>query len=94
MKTVKSQPNQTIYDLAVQYYGNTGAVGEIAANNPHLTNDPAALAALDIDYVADSGFYFDVAIRPGLDVAIDNESQTMRQGIVKDIGRQVTTFDL
>lgn len=94
MKTVKTTPNQTIYDLAVKWYGTTEAVAEIAANNPGLKNDPAALAALGIDYINDNGFYFDAPLMPGSAVSIDTDSPLLLQSVVRELtGREINTFD-
>lgn len=94
MKTVKANQNQTIYDLAVKWYGTTEAVAEIAANNPGLKNDPAALAALGIDYINDNGFYFDAPLIPGSAVSIDTDSPLLLQSVVRELtGREINTFD-
>ena len=95
MKTIKTVTNQTLFDVAVKYYGNTEAVGEIMANNPGLRNDPAALAALGIDYMADGGFYLDAALLAGQKVAIDTDSSLLKQATAKEIeNREINTFDV
>ncbi len=96
MKTVKAKPNQTIYDVALEQYGNVEAVGEIMVNNPDLRNDPAALAALGINAIADTGFYIDVALLPGAAIAINNtDSPLIRPSVLKELaGEEITTFDL
>ena len=95
MKTIKTVTNQTLFDVAVKYYGNTEAVGEIMANNPGLRNDPAALAALGIDYMADGGLYLDAALLAGQEVAIDTDSSLLKQTTAKEIeNRAINTFDV
>lgn len=94
MKTIKTTPNQTIYDLAVKWYGTTEAVTEIAANNPDMKNDPAALAALGIDYINDNGFYFDAPLMPGSAISIDTGSTLLQQNVVRELtSREINTFD-
>ncbi len=96
MKTVKVKPNQTIYDIALEQYGNVEAVGEIMVNNPDLRNDPAALAALGINAIEDDGFYVDASLLPGAAVLInDTDSPLRRPAILKELaGEEITTFDL
>ena len=92
MKTVKTLPNQTIYDIAAMYYGTCEAVGELLMNNTELVNDPTELAALKIDYIGDNGFYVDVALLAGQSVEIDTQSPNMNRNIVKEITNQFTTY--
>ncbi len=96
MKTIKSKENQTIYDVALEQYGNVEAVCEIMTNNSDLRNDPAALARLGINAIEDDGFYIDVALLPGSAIQInDTDSPLMRPAVLKDIsGEEITTFDL
>ena len=96
MKTVKAKPNQTIYDVALEQYGNVEAVGEIMVNNPDLRNDPAALAALGINALADTAFYIDVSLSPRAAILInDTDSPLMRPAVLKELaGEEMTTFDL
>ncbi len=96
MKTVKAKQNQTIYDVALEQYGNVEAVGEIMVNNPDLRNDPAALAALGINALADTGFYIDASLSPGAAILInDTDSPLMRPAVLKELaGEEMTTFDL
>ncbi|SUE33680.1 hypothetical protein [Rikenella microfusus] len=95
MKTIRTVSNQTVFDLAVKYYGTCEAVAELIGNNPGLRNDPAALATLGIDYVADGGFYADAALLAGQEVRIDNDSRTLRQMVVKELqNKEINTFGL
>ncbi len=95
MKTIRTTHNQTLFDVAVKYCGTCDAVAELMENNPGLRNDPAALAALGIDYLADVGFYADAALLPGQEVWIDTDGQTLRQTVVKELKtKEINTFDL
>lgn len=94
MKTVKTVPNQTLFDVAVKYYGTCEAVSELLANNPGLRNDPAALAALGVDYVTDAAFYPDAALLAGQDIQIDTDSRILKQSIVKELQtKEINTYD-
>ena len=95
MKTINVKRSQTIYDLALEQYGNVEAIAEIMANNPGLRNDPAALASLGINTIEDDGFYIGVSLLPGIAVSIDTDSPHMRPATLKDLaGEELTTFDL
>lgn len=94
MKTISVKPNQTIFDLAVQYYGTCEAVGKIIADNPDIRNDKSALASLGIDYMSDTEFYPDVAVEPGYTMQIDTDSKLIKNSIVREITNEVTTFNL
>ncbi len=96
MKTIKVKQNQTVYDIALEQYGNVEAIGEIMVNNPDLRNDPAALTALGINAIEDDGFYIDVSLLPGSAVQINNtDSPLMRPAVLKElVGEEITTFDL
>ncbi|MEG1464809.1 MAG: hypothetical protein RSC11_07925 [Mucinivorans sp.] len=92
MKTITATANQTIYDVALQHYGTTEAVGELLLNNPELVNDPAALSAQGIDYLADRGFYVDVPVLRGSKVNIDPQSPNMKKQITREITKEITTY--
>lgn len=94
MQTVTVKPNQTIFDLSAQHYGNAEAVGEILRNNPELTNEAAAKTALGIDAVTDKNFYADLPVRTGTVVVIDTDSRLMQKSVVKQIQTDITTFNL
>lgn len=94
MKTVKTVANQTIFDVAAKHYGTCEAVAELLENNPGLRNDPAALAALGVDYVTDAAFYPDAALLPGQDIQIDTDSRILKQSIVKELqNKEINTYD-
>lgn len=94
IRTIIVDANQTIYDLALQYYGTLEAVGEIFANNPLLVNDKAALIALGIDPVCDKQFYFDVAVEAGFVLKINTDSKQIKSNIVREINTPITTYNL
>lgn len=92
MKTVTVRDNQTIYDLAVQYYGTAEAAGLVLKDNPTLANDAKAMAALGITDT--DNFYADIAIKPGIIVNIDDDNRMRRDNTLKELGgRVITTFD-
>ena len=93
MKTVKVEPNQTIYDLAVQHYGSMDAVAEILNLNPDIANDPQALIALGVDTLQDNPFRMDVAVSPDYALVIDETSKTVDNNITKKIEDPVTTYE-
>lgn len=92
MKTIITEANQTLYDLAVEHYGTIEAVGELFELNPHLTNDPAALAAVGVNYIADTSFYIDVAVLPATKLTVDDQSRAKKQNITREIKRTITTY--
>jgi len=95
MRTVRAKQNQTVYDVALEQYGNVEAVAGIMATNTDLRNDPAALAALGIDAIGDDGFYMDAALLSGSRITIDPDSPLSRPTVLKEIaGEEITTFDL
>lgn len=94
MKTVKAKGNQTIIDVALEQYGNLEAMGEILANNPDLTNDPVVLSRLGIEHIDAVDFYIDLALEPGIDIIIDEDSPLIKSSERKQIPAEITTFDL
>lgn len=93
VKTVKAKPNQTIYDLALEQYGTSEAVGEILSNNPSLRNDTSALMELGIETIGIQDFYLDVSLEPGIDIVIDTAGTFMQPAIVKEIKHDITTYN-
>ncbi len=81
MKKVTVKPNQTIYDIAVEQYGTCEAVSKIMSDNPELAN-------------TDDGFRFDLALKAGGTLLIDADSRLMKKNILREIDKEVTTFDL
>ena len=93
MTTAIVKNNQTVYDLALEQYGTCEAIGELLNNNPDLRNDSEALAAQGIDGVKDPALYLYIALQPGLQVVIDNDSPLMECGIVKELSTEITTYE-
>lgn len=89
MKTAKVIDNQTILDFAIAWYGTAEATGEIMQLNPVLENDPYAMVEAGI---TPGDFYFDIKLRPGQDVAINDNSNLMRKSVLKNISERVTTY--
>lgn len=94
MKKIIVKPNQTVYDIAVTEYGTCEAVAEIIANNPELANDERAKVSRGIDPVNDKSFYFDLSLKPGSTVLVDTDSRLINKNIVREINKEITTFDL
>lgn len=94
MQTITVKPNQTIFDIAVQYYGNAEAVGEILRNNPQLSNETAAKTAIGINAITDDNFYFDLPVKAGTALMIDTDSRYLQKSVIKQIDTDVTTFNL
>ncbi len=94
MKTIKVEPNQTLYDIAVQYYGTVDGVEELMALNPGLQNDPKVLTGLGINTAnQENAFRLDVAVAPGSVLAFDETSKTIDDKVVRKIENQVTTYE-
>lgn len=94
MKTIKTSPSQTLYDVAVQWYGTTEAVGELMRNNPALENDPGELVKLGIDYLQERSFYPDAALLPGQAIQIDESSFLLKQTVVQQLrNKEISTYD-
>lgn len=91
---VTVKPNQTIFDLAAQYYGTCEAIGEILDNNPELTNEDAAKTAAGIDAINDDSFYFDLPVKTGAVIKIDTDSRRLQKSVIKQIQTDITTFNL
>ena len=93
MKTITVEPNQTIFDLAVQYYGTTEGINEILGNNT-LENDDTSKIAAGIDPVSDKNFYVDLPVKPGTTIIINTGSKLVKNSVTRDITTSVTTFNL
>ena len=87
MKTVITIDGQTIYDLAVQHYGNMEAIAEILELNPDIRNDAKGVNA-DL-----SEFWLDLPIAAGTVLTIDDSSYLQRKNITREITEPVTTFE-
>ena len=94
MKTVKVQPNQNVFDLAVQHYGTVEAVDEILRLNPDLKNEASALDALDINTAGNEVvFQLDAAVKAGFPLKIDETSKNIKKNILKKINQDITTYE-
>ena len=51
-----------------------------------------ALVQLGIDSIGETGFYLDVAVAPGTQLRIDDESGLMRKNTLKELGNDITTY--
>ena len=92
-KTIKTQENQTLHDLAVTYYGTAEAVGELLEQNTQLVNDPAALAALGVENTTD--FFADVALLKGQDVTVSTDGYLRQPNILRALdGQEITTYTM
>lgn len=92
MTTITVKARQTVYDIALEQYGTCEAVGEILALNPEITNDPAALTQKEIDSIGETGFYLDVAVEPGTQLLVDDDSTLIRKSTLKEITTEITTY--
>jgi len=87
MKTIQTENNQTVYDIAVQYYGTVEAVREILSFNPDIRND-AKSNNMDV-----SDFHFDLPVVAGSKLIIDEKSLMMKKNIIKELQKeQITTW--
>jgi hypothetical protein len=87
MKTILIVENQTVFDVAAQYYGTIEATKEILTLNPQIENDPA--------YNADSNeFQFDLPVKANSLLTIDENSSLINKNLLKEINEPVTTFEV
>lgn len=70
MRTIISVKNQTVFDIAVQHYGNVDLFDKIIVDNPHLVNDysEASAAGVSVDY---NEFDLSWPLQEGLRISID-----------------------
>ena len=94
MKKVTVKPNQTVYDIAVEQYGTCEAVSKILADNPEVANDEQAMLRAGIEPALGQEFRFDLALKAGSTLLIDTDSRLMRKNVLREINKDVTTFDL
>ena len=76
MTTATVKARQTVYDIALEQYGTCEAVGEILVLNPQI----------------ETVFYLDVAVAPGTQLRIDDESGLMRKNTLKELENDITTY--
>lgn len=70
MRAITTKKGQTIFDIALQEYGNAEAAFQILADNPRL----AGLNDFPVGYVVQQESDFDVshAIKPGVEILIQD----------------------
>ena len=83
MKIIKTEDNQTVLDIAMQYYGTAEAIGEIISLNPNLKNAP--LEVLNTGYEDVESLYLDIKLLENQPVNIDEKSNLMKKNVVKNI---------
>lgn len=87
MKAITTTENQTIFDIAVQHYGNVEAVQEILQLNPQITNDTKGYN------VDDNIFQFDLPVRSNSQLTIDEDSIYLKKDVLREINETVITFE-
>lgn len=93
MKRVTAKANQTIYDVAIEQYGTCEAVGKLMQDNPDMENDLQAVTEAGIEE-SDRSFYFDLPLPEGSTLLVDTDSRLIEKNILREIGKDVTTYDL
>lgn len=94
MRTIIVKPDQTVYDILVEYYGTCEAISELLDNNPGIENDDRAKIRMGIDPLSDRDFYIDLPVKPGMAILVDTGSKLMRNSVTREIGTGVTTFNI
>lgn len=86
MKEIKTVPGQTLTDIAIQEYGNAGAVFEIIDNNPALLNDFG-----DDEPLIEDITLLDVAypLRKDQTVLIDTGSELINKTKLKELDGRI-----
>lgn len=93
MRTIKSLKNQTLWDIAIQYYGSAEAVNELLELNPQLQNDLSSV--INSGYIVDSTmFYIELPLKEGSSIKIDEDSFWVRRDVLKEIEEDIITFNL
>jgi len=93
MLILKTGKNQTIFDLALQYYGTTEAIEEILKNNSHLLTDYAAMQENNIPFQSD---VIDLSLPfiEGQILYIDSESSYYQNKLVSEFkNSSISSFD-
>lgn len=93
MKKVTAKANQTIYDVAIEQYGTCEAVGKLMQDNPDMENDLQAVTEAGIEE-SDRSFYFDLPLPEGSTLLVDTDSRLIEKNILREIDKDVTTYDL
>lgn len=93
MRIIKSLKNQTIWDVAIQYYGTAEAVSELLELNPQLQNDLSSV--INSGYIVDSTmFYIELPLKEGSSIKINEDSFWVRRDVLKEIEEDIITFNL
>ena len=82
MRTIEIKNNQTLLDIALQYYGTAEAIEEILANNTGIKNDPLELVRSRRSL---SDFHPDIKLKEGTSLFINDNSLVIRKTVVKKI---------
>ena len=93
MKRVTAKANQTIYDVAIEQDGTCEAVGKLMQDNPDMENDLQAVTEAGIEE-SDRSFYFDLPLPEGSTLLVDTDSRLIEKNILREIDKDVTTYDL
>lgn len=80
MIQIRTIENQTVFDLAKQYYGTIEAVSEIIKNNDNLCNNDLYEYELNCP------------LKPGLEIMIDNESKLRDANTLRKINKNITLW--
>jgi hypothetical protein len=83
MRRILSVKNQTVFDIAVQEYGNVEAAFQILADNPHL----AGMNDLPSGYELPEGIDFDIAypIREGQTIYLQQFIEIENTQVAKEL---------
>jgi hypothetical protein len=93
MLILKTGKNQTIFDLALQHYGNMEAIGEILNNNPHLQTNYLAMQENNIPF-SSVDICLSLPFIDGQVLYIDNDSQYFNKKNVSDLSvTKIASFD-
>jgi hypothetical protein len=93
MRTIVTVKNQTIFDIAVQEYGNVAAWEEILKINPDIRNDYSAALASGVIYYPDE-FDFAYPISEGSKIIVDSESLLLNSNYLRELNsKTVISFD-
>lgn len=80
MIRIRTIENQTVFDLAKQYYGTIEAVSDILKNNENLCNDDLYEYELNRP------------LKPGLEIMIDDESKLRDVNTLRKINKNITLW--
>ena len=78
---IKVTKNQTIYDIAKQYYGNVEAVAEVFEMNPNICNTQ------HVEYQIDK------PILVGSWIEINDRSYLKENNVIRNINKEITLYE-